>query len=114
MGLALTRSEQVGVRDVVIGDPRNPLAIVRVSSIRGDRVRLSVIADRGVPVHRGEIAARIAGDLDVVAASDPGTRPTHLEALMLQAEKAIEQRALRRLVADVAVICGVSDPAASE
>ena len=58
--LVLTRREG---EDIVIGDPANPTARVRVVSIKGDRVRIAVDAPRAVEVHRAEVAeARLRGE----------------------------------------------------
>lgn len=54
--LVLTRFEG---QKVVIGNPAKPIAVIEVSSIRGDRVRLVFTADRSVPINREEIAAEI-------------------------------------------------------
>ena len=45
--------------EVVIGDPANPLGIVRISSIKGDRVRLAFQFPREIQVHRREVADQI-------------------------------------------------------
>ncbi len=57
--LVFTRREG---EEIVIGDPKNPLGIVRVASIRGDRVRIAFDFPREVPVNRREIADQIIGD----------------------------------------------------
>lgn len=45
---------------VYIGPPENPVAIITVASIRGDKVRLAFeVADRSIPINREEIANRI-------------------------------------------------------
>jgi carbon storage regulator CsrA len=54
--LVITRREG---EEVVIGDPRNPIGIVRVAQIRGDRVRLAFDFPRHVQVHRKEVADQI-------------------------------------------------------
>lgn len=54
--LVLTRRTD---ETVVIGDPARPIAVVKVVEIRGDRIRLGVVADRSVHVHRGEVAGEI-------------------------------------------------------
>jgi carbon storage regulator len=41
---------------VVIGDPGNPIGIVRVASVKGDRVRLAFEFPRHIPVNRRELA----------------------------------------------------------
>ena len=51
--LALTR--RVG-EEIVIGDPRNPLGVIRIVDIHGDKVRLSFDFPRDVQVNRRELA----------------------------------------------------------
>ena len=55
--LVITRREG---EEVVIGDPTNPLGVVRIASIKGDRVRIALDFPRDVPVHRREVASQIA------------------------------------------------------
>ncbi|MCL4210215.1 MAG: carbon storage regulator [Phycisphaeraceae bacterium] len=45
--------------EVVIGDPSNPLGIVRVASVKGERVRLAFSFPRHVQVFRRELADEI-------------------------------------------------------
>ncbi len=54
--LVITRREG---EEVVIGDPANPSGMVRVASIKGDRVRLAFDFPREVDVHRREVADQI-------------------------------------------------------
>ena len=54
--LVITRREG---EEVVIGDPRNPIGVVRIASIRGDRVRIAFDFPRSVDVHRREVADQI-------------------------------------------------------
>lgn len=54
--LVITRREG---EEVVIGDPANPQGIIRVASIKGDRVRLAFDFPREVEVHRREVADQI-------------------------------------------------------
>lgn len=54
--LVITRREG---EEVVIGDPANPLGVVRIASIKGDRVRIALDFPRDVPVHRREVADKI-------------------------------------------------------
>jgi carbon storage regulator len=54
--LVITRREG---EEVVIGDPRNPIGVVRIASIRGDRVRIAFDFPRHVQVHRKEVAEEI-------------------------------------------------------
>lgn len=57
--LVITRREG---EEVVIGDPRNPIGVVRIASIRGDRVRIAFDFPRNVEVHRREVAKQIIDD----------------------------------------------------
>ncbi len=61
--LVITRRE---AEEIVIGDPKDPIGIVRIASIKGDRVRVALEFPREVPVHRREVAQ------DIV---DRGDRP---------------------------------------
>ncbi len=54
--LVITRREG---EEVVIGNPASPLGIVRISSIKGDRVRIAFEFPREVAVHRREVADEI-------------------------------------------------------
>lgn len=55
--LVITRREG---EEVVIGDPRNPIGVVRIASIKGDRVRVAFDFPRTIEVHRREVADQIA------------------------------------------------------
>ncbi len=67
--LVITRREG---EEVVIGDPANPQGIVRVASIKGDRVRLAFAFPREVEVHRREVADQIiAGKPDIAGKIRP-------------------------------------------
>ncbi len=72
--LVITRREG---EEVVIGDPKNPIGVVRIASIRGDRVRIAFDFPREVPVHRREIAEAISHEGEatpqVVAKLSPRT-----------------------------------------
>lgn len=71
--LVITRREG---EEVVIGDPRNPIGVVRIASIRGDRVRIAFDFPRTVQVHRREVANQIADEGDppqIVASLRPKT-----------------------------------------
>ncbi|MEM7626008.1 MAG: carbon storage regulator [Planctomycetota bacterium] len=57
--LALTR--RVG-EEVVIGDPKNPLGLIRVVDIHGDKVRLAFDFPREVDINRKELADEKARD----------------------------------------------------
>lgn len=54
--LVITRREG---EEVVIGDPRKPIGIVRIASIKGDRVRVAFEFPRDIDVHRREVAEQI-------------------------------------------------------
>ncbi len=55
--LALTR--RIG-EEVVIGDPANPLGVIRVVEIQGDKVCLAFDFPRSMQVNRKELADRKA------------------------------------------------------
>ncbi|MFO0857763.1 MAG: carbon storage regulator [Phycisphaerales bacterium] len=55
--LVITRREG---EEVVIGDPKNPIGIVRVASVKGERVRIAFDFPRNVDINRREIADQIA------------------------------------------------------
>lgn len=74
--LVITRREG---EEVVIGDPRNPIGIVRIASIKGDRVRVAFDFPRTIDVHRREIADQISGDA-AAAAALPGSAETTTHA----------------------------------
>lgn len=57
--LVITRREG---EEVVIGDPASPYGIVRIASIKGDRVRLAFSFPREIEVHRREIADQIVAN----------------------------------------------------
>ncbi|MHC4809606.1 MAG: carbon storage regulator [Planctomycetota bacterium] len=54
--LVITRREG---EEVVIGDPKSPHGVVRIASIKGDRVRIAFDFPREVEVHRREVADQI-------------------------------------------------------
>ena len=54
--LVITRREG---EEVVIGDPHNPIGVVRIASIMGDRVRIAFDFPRQIDVHRREVADQI-------------------------------------------------------
>ena len=54
--LVITRREG---EEVVIGDPANPIGIVRIASIKGDRLRIAMDFPREIAVHRKEVASQI-------------------------------------------------------
>jgi carbon storage regulator len=57
--LVITRREG---EEVVIGDPRNPIGVVRIANIKGDRVRVAFDFPREVSVHRREVAEQILNE----------------------------------------------------
>ncbi len=64
--LVITRREG---EEVVIGDPASPYGVVRVASIKGDRVRLAFSFPRSIDVHRREIADQITSTNPSVVAT---------------------------------------------
>lgn len=48
--------------EVVIGDPRNPIGVVRIVGIKGDRVRVAFEFPRDIEVHRREVADTIVAE----------------------------------------------------
>lgn len=58
--LALTR--RIG-EEVVIGDPRNPLGVIRIMEIHGDKVRLSFDFPKDTQINRRELAEQKARQL---------------------------------------------------
>jgi carbon storage regulator len=54
--LVITRREG---EEIVIGDPRNPIGVVRIASIKGERVRVALDFPRDVEIHRREVADEI-------------------------------------------------------
>jgi carbon storage regulator len=76
--LVITRREG---EEVVIGDPSNPIGVVRIASIKGDRVRVAFDFPRAIDVHRREVADQIlAAAAAAVGASAPtGGRDAHAE-----------------------------------
>jgi len=72
--LVITRREG---EEVVIGDPRNPIGVVRIASVKGERVRIAFDFPRDVEIHRREIADQIvvqgpeiAGTIKPVSAAE--------------------------------------------
>ena len=62
--LVITRREG---EEVVIGDPRNPIGVVRIASIKGERVRIAFDFPRDVEIHRRELADQIVTQSPEVA-----------------------------------------------
>ncbi len=71
--LVITRREG---EEVVIGDPRNPIGIVRIANIKGDRVRIAFDFPREVQVHRREVADQINSEEPSVVAKINGSQIT--------------------------------------
>jgi carbon storage regulator CsrA len=71
--LVITRREG---EEVVIGDPHNPIGIVRIASIKGDRVRIAFDFPRHIDVHRREVAEQILGALAAAAEVEEPVRPS--------------------------------------
>jgi carbon storage regulator len=79
--LVITRREG---EEVVIGDPNNPIGVVRIASIKGDRVRVAFDFPRSIDVHRREVADQIAAGVPVGHASDAGTAaPTNTQVVVV-------------------------------
>jgi len=57
--LVITRREG---EEVVIGRPEDPMGVVRVCAIKGDRVRIAFEFPREIDVHRREIAEQIIAE----------------------------------------------------
>ena len=57
--LVITRREG---EEVVIGDPSNPIGVVRIASVKGERVRVAFDFPRSVEIHRREIANQIISE----------------------------------------------------
>ena len=72
--LVITRREG---EEVVIGDPSNPIGVVRIASVKGDRVRLAMDFPREVEVHRREVADQILAEKPPIAGKIGGSGPAH-------------------------------------
>lgn len=44
---------------VIVGDPKNPVCVIQIVEVRGQKIRVGFEAARSIPVHREEIANRI-------------------------------------------------------
>src|SRR5262249_47580635 len=68
--LVITRREG---EEGVIGDPAIPIGVVRIASIKGDRVRVAFDFPRAIDVHRREVAEQIlaGGNATPAAAGAP-------------------------------------------
>lgn len=71
--LVITRREG---EEVVIGDPHNPIGVVRIASIKGDRVRIAFDFPRHIDVHRREVAQQILTALTGNAEGEDGASAT--------------------------------------
>lgn len=68
--LVITRREG---EEIVIGDPRKPIGVVRIASVRGERVRVAFDFPREVEIHRREVADQIARETPpVLGRIEPG------------------------------------------
>ncbi len=65
--LVITRREG---EEVVIGDPKNPIGVIRIASIKGERVRVAFDFPRTVQIHRREVADQIVSDVELEPAPD--------------------------------------------
>lgn len=70
--LALTR--RVG-EEIVIGDPVNPLGVIRVVDIHGDKVRLSFDFPKDTQINRSELAQLKAAQMRNGGQSQPKPQP---------------------------------------
>lgn len=64
--LVITRREG---EEVVIGDPKNPIGVVRIASVKGERVRIAFDFPREVEINRREIAEQIVSAAPEVIAT---------------------------------------------
>jgi carbon storage regulator len=64
--LVITRREG---EEVVIGDPKKPLGVVRIASVKGERVRIAFDFPRDVEINRREVADQIAQQIPEVIAT---------------------------------------------
>jgi len=64
--LVITRREG---EEVVIGDPKNPIGVVRIASVKGERVRIAFDFPREVQINRREVADQIALEPPEIAGS---------------------------------------------
>jgi carbon storage regulator len=80
--LVITRREG---EEVVIGDPKNPIGVVRIASIKGDRVRVAFDFPRAIEVHRREVADQIvAGNAPSLGIAGRDARETTTPMLEIE------------------------------
>lgn len=73
--LALTR--RIG-EEIVIGDPANPVGVIRVVAVHGDKVRLSFDFPKDVKINRRELAEmKLKGIGPGDPTQQPGTTPSN-------------------------------------
>lgn len=51
---------RIAGEEIIIGDPRCPLVVVRVCSIRGNKTRIGITAEPDVQIIRKELASEWA------------------------------------------------------
>jgi carbon storage regulator len=73
--LVITRREG---EEVVIGDPKNPIGVVRIASVKGERVRIAFDFPRDVEINRREIADQIVQQApEIVGTIKPAATATN-------------------------------------
>ncbi len=73
--LVITRREG---EEVVIGDPKNPIGVVRIASVQGERVRIAFDFPRDVEINRREIADQIVQQApEIVGTIKPAATATN-------------------------------------
>ncbi len=70
--LVITRREG---EEVVIGDPKNPIGVVRIASVKGDRVRVAFDFPREIQIHRREVADQIVNEVEIEIAVIGSIKP---------------------------------------
>jgi len=68
--LVITRREG---EEIVVGNPRDPIGVIRISSIRGDRVQVALEFPKAIDLHRREVADSIVDQARVVVRAAPTT-----------------------------------------
>lgn len=61
--LVITRREG---EEIVIGDPQDPIGVIRIASIKGERVRVALDFPRDVQIHRREVADQIIEQAELI------------------------------------------------